>query len=203
MAHETHSTSPRHARDPHHGDASAAQAYAPESDASGVHDLSRWLRHFGTWRAHARWIFPDKALDTLEAAIRASELEHRCEIRLVIEAAMPLAAVWHGQTCRQRAVHLFRQLGIAHTNERTGILLYINLADHDIELIADKGVNALVPARTWDAVVARMSDGFREERYVQSVLDALETLRAIARESLPAHAGAVSANTLTDRPLML
>jgi uncharacterized membrane protein len=167
------------------------------------HDVSRWLRHFGTWRAHARWLFPDKALDALEAAIRASESEHRCEIRLVIEAAMPLAAVWHGHTCRQRAVQLFRQLGVAHTGERTGILLYINIADHDIELVADKGVNALVPARKWDAVVAQMSAGFRDERYVESVLEALDTLRGIARESLPAHAGAAPDNALTDRPLMI
>ncbi len=167
------------------------------------HDISRWLRHFGTWRAHARWLFPEKALNALEASIRDSETEHRCEIRLVIEAAMPLAAVWRGQTCRQRAVHLFRHLGVAHTSERTGILLYINIADHDIELIADKGVDALVSTRTWDTVVAQMSAGFRDERYVQSVLDALDTLRGIARESLPAHAGAAPDNALTDRPLMM
>ncbi|ODP35183.1 TPM domain-containing protein [Pandoraea sp. ISTKB] len=167
------------------------------------HDVSRWLRHAGTWRAHARWLFPDDALDTLEASIRDSEREHRCEIRLVIEAAMPLAAVWHGQTCRQRAVALFHQLGVAHTDARTGILLYINIADHDIELIADKGVNALVNSHRWDAVVAQMSAGFRDERYVQSVLDALNTLRGIARESLPAQAGAAPDNALTDRPLML
>ncbi|VVE07591.1 TPM domain-containing protein [Pandoraea anhela] len=167
------------------------------------HDISRWLRHAGTWRAHARWLFPDNALDTLEASIRDSEREHRCEIRLVIEAAMPLSAVWHGQTCRQRAVQLFHQLGVAHTGERTGILLYINIADHDIELIADKGVNALVSAHRWDAIVEQMSAGFRDERYVQSVLDALNTLRGIARESLPAHAGAAPDNALTDRPLML
>ncbi|VVE88208.1 hypothetical protein PBR20603_02157 [Pandoraea bronchicola] len=180
-----------------------AMTQEPITTQHKPHDVSRWLRHLGTWRAHARWIFPDKALDTLEAAIRESETEHRCEIRLVIEAAMPLAAVWQGHTCRQRAVHLFRQLGIAHTGERTGILLYINLADHDIELIADKGVNALVSPRTWDTVVTQMSAGFRDERYVQSVLDALNTLRGIARESLPAHAGAAPDNALTDRPLIL
>ncbi|WP_150577629.1 TPM domain-containing protein [Pandoraea aquatica] len=167
------------------------------------HDVSRWLRHAGTWRAHARWLFPDNALDTLEASIRESESEHRCEIRLVIEAAMPLANVWGGQTCRQRAVQLFHHLGVAHTSERTGILLYINIADHDIELIADKGVNALVDDHKWEAVVKQMSAGFRDERYVQSVLDALNTLRGIARESLPAHAGAAPDNALTDRPLML
>ncbi|WP_353190604.1 TPM domain-containing protein [Pandoraea pnomenusa] len=191
MTHDTSSTTSEPHRTPH------------EARHEQAHDVSRWLRHFGTWRAHARWIFPDRALDTLEAAIRASEAEHRCEIRLVIEAAMPLAAVWHGQSCRQRAVHLFRQLGVTHTSERTGILLYINLADHDIELVADKGVNALVPTHRWDAVVTQMSAGFRDERYVPSVLEALDTLRGIARESLPAHAGAAPANALTDRPLML
>ncbi|VVD84161.1 hypothetical protein PIN31009_01280 [Pandoraea iniqua] len=167
------------------------------------HNLSRWLRHLGTWRAHARWLFSDKALDTLEAAIRDSEADHRCEIRLVIEAAMPLGAVWQGHTCRQRALQLFRQLGIAHTGDRTGILLYINIADHDIELIADKAVNALVAPRTWDTVVAQMSAGFRDDQYVPSVLDALNTLRGIAREHLPAHAGAAPDNALTDRPLMI
>lgn len=167
------------------------------------HDLSRWLRHFGTWRTHARWLFPEKSLDTLEAAIRASEAEHRCEIRLVIEAAMPLGAVWHGQTCRHRAVHLFHELGIAHTSERTGILLYINVADHDIELIADKGVNALVARDVWDDVVARMSAGFRDGQFLDSALAALDDLRRIARQHLPAHPGRQADNALTDRPLML
>lgn len=167
------------------------------------HDLSRWLRHLGTWRAHARWMFPDKALDALEAAISASEADHRCEIRLVIEAAMPLGAVWHGQTCRQRAIHLFHRLGIAHTDERTGILLYINVADHDIELIADKGVNALVAADAWDEVVAQLSQGFRDQQYLDSALAALDRLRRIAHTHLPSHPGMASVNALTDRPLML
>ncbi|GAB3627752.1 TPM domain-containing protein [Pandoraea terrae] len=167
------------------------------------HDLSRWFRHLGTTRAHARWIFPEKALGALEAAIGASEAEHRCEIRLVIEAAMPLGAVWRGQTCRQRAVHLFHQLGIAHTDERTGILLYINVADHDIELLADRGVNTHVAADAWDGLVARLVDGFRQERYLDSALAALDELRVIARHFLPAHAGRQPDNALTDRPLML
>jgi len=167
------------------------------------HDLARWFRHLGTTRAHARWLFPEKALNTLEAAISASEAQHRCEIRFVIEAAMPLAQVWHGQTCRRRALHLFHQLGIAHTDERTGILLYINIADHDIEIVADRGVDTHVAANTWDGVVARLADGFKYERYLDSALAAINELCGIARRHLPAHMGHPPDNALTDRPLML
>lgn len=168
--------------------------------------LSRWLRHLGTWRAHARWMFPPRSLDAIEAAIRASEADHRCEIRLVIEAAMPLRQVWHGHTCRERATALFRQLHIGKTIGHTGILLYINVADHDIELVADKGITAIVPQDTWHEVVRILSQGFAQQRYQESALHALAALHRIATTHLPAHARAAGGdpgNQLSDRPLML
>lgn len=168
--------------------------------------LSRWLRHLGTWRAHARWMFPPRTLDDIEAAIRASEAEHRCEIRFVIEAAMPLHQVWRGHTCRERATALFRRLHVDKTIEHTGILLYINVADHDIELVADKGITAIVPPSTWQDVVSTLSQGFARQRYRDSALEALATLHRIAVAHLPAHTAATGddpGNQLSDRPLVL
>ncbi|TAL56485.1 TPM domain-containing protein [Pandoraea sp.] len=165
-------------------------------------DISRFFRHLGTLHAHARWLFPPRTLDAIEAAIRASEAEHRCEIRFVIEAAMPLREVWYGRTCRQRAQSLFRQLHVGRTEAHTGILIYINVADRDIELIADRAITDTVEPSAWSKVVELLSQGFRQQQYQQSALAALAELHAIAVTHLPARAGA-QVNELSDRPLIL
>jgi putative membrane protein len=59
---------------------------------------------------------------------------------------------------RQRAARLAREQfllqNLHHTEGRTGVLLFVSEAEHYVEVIADKGINAAVPAGTWDWVVA-------------------------------------------------
>jgi hypothetical protein len=103
--------------------------------------LKRMLRHVfhGPWSLKRR--FPARVLAAIETAVVSSETRHGGEIRFVIESALPLAAVVAGQSPRERAVTLFSQLGVWDTDENNGVLLYILLADRDVEVVADRGLN--------------------------------------------------------------
>src|SRR5262245_58387735 len=111
--------------------------------------LSRALRHFGTTPAAARKVFPKQAQDQLQHAVHDGEQHHRGEVRLVIESSLPVLHAWQGTTPRERARFLFSALEVWNTEDHTGVLLYINLADHAVELLADRGIDARVGPETW------------------------------------------------------
>lgn len=116
----------------------------------------RALRHLTTTTAHARRAFSPADLRQLEAAVREGERRHRGEVRIVIEASLPVRDAWAGVTPRQRARTLFGLLEVWNTHEHVGVLLYLNLADHAVEILADRG-SPLASSRTRGAPSARPS----------------------------------------------
>jgi putative membrane protein len=61
------------------------------------------------------------------------------------------------------AMEQFSIRGIAHKKDRTGILIFVSLAERYARIIADQGIAAHVPQAEWqgaiDALVAHMSGG--------------------------------------------
>src|SRR3970282_2059193 len=102
-------------------------------------DLKRIARHLFFPRR-----FPRKAMAAIEQAIAHGESTHRGEIRFAAEDALDGPALLAGQSARERAVEVFSQLGVWDTGENNGVLIYLLLADHDVEIVADRGVNARV-----------------------------------------------------------
>ena len=98
-----------------------------------------------------RRAFPQTTLDAIEAAIRASETTHSGEIRFAIENSLAGSWVWRGKTGRERAIEVFSNLRVWDTEHNSGVLVYLLLADHDIEIVADRGIAARVDASDWEA----------------------------------------------------
>ena len=114
--------------------------------------LARWLRHGSTGSWHRKRQFPTGTLTRIEAAIHACESLHPGEIRFAVEAALPLSAIWHGLSPRDRALEVFAQHRVWDTEHNNGVLIYVLLADRDVEIVADRGVgNARVPAAEWQS----------------------------------------------------
>src|SRR5258706_3526427 len=101
-------------------------------------------RHFLTDHLIARRKFSTQALKRIEDAIAAGERLHDGQVRFVVEASLPLAQVFRGLEPRARALQLFGQLGIWDTEHNSGVLVYLLLADKDVEIIADRGINRRV-----------------------------------------------------------
>jgi uncharacterized membrane protein len=166
-----------------------------------MHIGKRLWRHLVTTKHTARRLFPAASLQAIQSAIAAGEVTHRAEVRVIIEAALPLAFVLQGGTARRRAVELFTHYRVWDTEENCGLLLYINLADHKVEIVADRGVDRAVGKKDWQAVCQTVTSGFSAGVYHDSVPAALVQLNLL----LTGHYPQIGAhhNQLSDKPVML
>ena len=163
--------------------------------------LPRIWRHLVTTSAGSRRAFPEAALDDIQKIIAKGETLHRAEVRLVIEPSLSIQDVLNGKTSRERALELFSQYGIWDTEENCGILIYIELADHQVEIVADRGVDRIISESEWQDVCQTMTTGFARDSYGDAVIAALEKLNALLHVRFPDDESGV--NQLSDRPIML
>lgn len=168
--------------------------------------IKRLFTHLRTTQADVRRLFPENELDRIEAAVQSGEGGHHGELRIVIEASLPLSQVWDRVSPRERAQHVFRELDIWDTEANSGVLIYVNLADHAVEIVADRGFTAKVPASTWQQLCAAITTGFAQSNHVTALHGTIEALHQLARQHFPAPAGSHATrgnvNELPDRPLI-
>ena len=147
---------------------------------------ARAWRHLRSTSGAGRRAFPPATLAAIEAAIAAGEQRHRAEVRLIVEAALPLAAAFDNLSNRARARQLFAQYGVWDTEENCGVLVYINLAEQAVDIVADRNAGRRVAAADWQAVCARLTGGFAQGDFHHSTLAALEQLNALLQRHFPA-----------------
>ena len=123
--------------------------------------LSRALRHLLLPDWWVQRVFARSDLAAIGAAITAGEKAHRGELRFVVEGALPLASLWRDQSSRARAAELFASQRVWDTEENSGILIYVQLLDRRVEILADRGIAARVPQAEWDAICREMEGSFR------------------------------------------
>lgn len=164
--------------------------------------LKRALRHLCAPPLSARRIFPPEARHQLQVAVHAGEQHHRGEVRVAIETAMPVGHAWAGVTPRERARTLFGALEVWNTEDHSGVLLYINLADHAVELLADRGIDARVRPEAWREICNELTHGLAHDLSVRPVLHAVARIHALLVAHYPAADGH-NPNELDDRPIVL
>jgi len=163
--------------------------------------LGRIWRHLATTTAVAKRAFPDATLDAITAAVMTGEQTHRGEVRLVVEKSLPFAAAWDGITNRQRALAMFAECGVWDTEDNCGVLIYVNLAERKIDIVADRGIDRRIDAATWQAVCNTMTAGFAQGNFHDSTLAAIAQVNALLQMHFPANGS--RPNELPDRPAML
>lgn len=161
----------------------------------------RMLKHLLLPDWFVRRVFARGDLAAIGEAIAASEKSHRGELRFVVEAAMPLTSLWRDVTPRARAVDLFSTLRIWDTAENSGILIYVQLVDHRVEILADRGIAARVPQAEWDAICRAMEASFRRGEWRQGALQAVARAGELLARHFPA--GVSNPNELPDQPLVI
>jgi uncharacterized membrane protein len=163
-------------------------------------DWSRWFRHTFATAAALRRAFPAEALGRIEAAVDASEELHTGEIRVAIEGALEPSDVARGRTPRDRALELFAALGVWDTEANNGVLIYVLLADRDVEIVADRGFNGRVAQAEWAAVCDHMEREFRAGRYAQAVIAGVGEVGRIIGAHYPQRPGQRDEDELPNRP---
>ena len=148
--------------------------------------FGRLMRHLALpdwWVLRA---FPEQTLKRLEQAVAASEHGHRGELRFVAEASLPLRELLHDDSPRARAIELFSRLRVWDTEHNSGVLIYVQLIDHQVEIVADRGINARVGEVFWSAVCRRMESAFRDGQFESGTLQALNEITGALVEHFPA-----------------
>lgn len=161
----------------------------------------RFWRHLVTDEGSARRAFPAAALGRIEAAIAAGERTHRAQVAFAVEPALPLGRVIRGVAPRERALEVFGALRVWDTEENCGVLVYLLLADRDVEIVADRGIHAHVGPAAWEAICARMEALLREGRYAEGIAQGVGEISALLAVHSPRGAG--DRNELSDRPVIL
>ena len=161
--------------------------------------LMRILKH--RWlddRDSARTLGRD-GIERLEARVRSSEKAHSGEIRVCVEAGLPLSYLWQDLSARERAIMLFGKLRVWDTEANNGVLIYLLLAEHAIEIVADRGVARHVPDAHWQGIVAGMREAFRAGRYEEGLNAAIDAVDAMLARHFPLAPGQANPNELPDR----
>jgi uncharacterized membrane protein len=144
-----------------------------------------WVRHLFMPPWAWRRAFPRATLDAIEAAIRMSETRHGGEIRFAIENSLPGILAWRGMSGRERAIEMFSNLRVWDTEHNSGVLIYLLLADHDIEIVADRGIAARVAPAAWEAVAQTMEAAFRQREFERGALAGIEQIGALLAAHFP------------------
>jgi uncharacterized membrane protein len=160
--------------------------------------LSNLFNHW--FQLHRR--FPPALLDEITTAIAAGENAHRGEVRFAIESRLTPWAVLEGVDAPRRARQVFAQLRVWDTEHNSGVLFYVLMAEHRIEIVADRGVAARVTAAEWETICARMRDCYAREEWREGSIQGVAAAHALLRQHFPSD-GTDNPDELPDRPILL
>jgi uncharacterized membrane protein len=161
----------------------------------------RYFHNLLTTRFALTRTFPVRVLDSIERAIKASETRHGGEIGFAIETSLDLPALIHGTTARDRAIKAFSDLRIWDTAANNGVLIYILLAEKDIEIVADRGFGPCVQPSEWERVCDHLRQTFKEKQFEKGSLQAIEEVTEIIARHFPHTPGDI--NELPNRPAII
>jgi uncharacterized membrane protein len=163
--------------------------------------FSRLFKHLLLPNWWVQRVFARDDLAAIGDAITACEKSHRGELRFVVEGHLPLSVLWRDVLPRTRAIELFSNLRVWDTEENSGILIYVQLLDRRVEILADRGIAACVPQAEWDGICRGMEASFRRGEWRQGALQAVARAGELLARHFPA--GESNPNELPDQPLVL
>ena len=164
-------------------------------------NIQRIWRHFAMTQGRVNRAFPRATLGAIEQAINASETAHMGEIRFVVEGALDTAPLFGGQSARERAIELFSRLRIWDTEHNSGVLIYLLLADRQVEIVADRGIHAKAGSHAWATICGAMESAFKKSKFEDGVVQGIQAVTRQLTEHFPAGVG--NRNELPDKPLVL
>lgn len=164
-----------------------------------------WLRisrHLITGQLSIHRAFPEAALDRIEQAIKASEHSHDGEIVFAVEAALDLASLLKDKPARERAIDTFSLLRVWDTELNNGVLIYVLMADRDVEIIADRGIHGQVGQVGWESICQSMEAAFHQGQFEQGLLTGIAAITQQLQTFFPSlNRGGI--NELPNKPVIL
>lgn len=162
--------------------------------------ITRLFRHLllpDWWR---RRHLTETVVERIRATVARAEGGHGAEIKVAVEASLDLLPVLRGVTARERALDVFSALRVWDTEHNDGVLLYVLLADRDVEIVADRGLSDRVSQADWERICREMEALFRAGRQEEALLQGAAEIGKVLEDAYP---GEKNTNQLSDHPVML
>jgi uncharacterized membrane protein len=163
--------------------------------------IGRIGKHLLEHRWKARRLFPPRVLAAIEQAIKTGETTHSGQVRFVVEGALDGAPLFRNQPARERAIDIFAQLRIWDTVHNNGVLIYLLLADRDVEIVADRGIDVKVGAAGWEKICRDMERDFKAGKFESGVIRGIEAVSRQLARYFPAQGK--GPNELPDAPVVI
>lgn len=186
----------------HTGDKTLLTSHvAPEQKVK--RSYGRWFKHMVSFKS-AKNLLSKQQLDAIAAAIQSAEMGHQGEIQVVIEGHLP-ASIALDYDCRHRAECLFAHYRVWDTEYNSGVLIYLNLCEHQLELVADRGINQAVSHRDWSTLCEEMTRHFAQDHYLEGLVHGIDTISQLIQTYLYQKQQVVTnaSNELLDRAYIL
>lgn len=170
--------------------------------------ICRFFKHLVSNHWQVKRYFTTEALRRIETATMHNEKSHLGEIRFVVEAGLHPYEIIFNKTPRKRAIELFGRLNIWDTEHNNGVLIYLLLADRDVEIVADRGIHQHVGQAQWESICQEMEAMFKQGQFETGVLAGIEKIGALLAQHFPANASITHTkksgrNEISDKPLVL
>ncbi len=174
-----------------------------------LYKIQRLLKHLWFDASDAQRTVTSDMLERLTQRVAASESRHTGQIRLYVEAALPLSYLWRLEQqsgmqalVRERAVMLFGKLRVWDTEHNNGVLIYLQLAEQAIEIVADRGVARQVSAQQWQLMTEHMANAFKNKQFEDGLTQAIGEVTSVLAEHFPLTKGTGNTNELPDEPVL-
>lgn len=163
--------------------------------------IKRLFRHMFSWSGVVRQYFPKDSMRAIENAIAASEKTHLGEICFVVESNLDIFDIFRKKSAKRRAIEVFSQFHVWDTAQNNGVLIYLLLADHDFEILADRGIHAHVGSEGWEQISHEMEQHFKKGDFELGVLHGIAKIT----EHLDVHfpSNSVNVNELSNAPIVI
>src|SRR5450631_3909454 len=161
----------------------------------------RLLKHRRFDEGDTKRALGEGALQRIETRVAASEARHSGQIRVCVEAGLPLSYLRRDASARERAVAMFGKLRVWDTEHNNGVLIYLLLAERCIEIVADRGLNRHVEVVQWGAIAADMGVGFQGGEIEVALNRAIDAVDALLVRHFALAQGEVNPNELPDAPV--
>ena len=166
-----------------------------------VMNMQRIIRHLLSPPWRVRHTFPVQSLRAIESVIRETEETHQGQVRFVVEAALDFMPLLRNQTARERAIEVFSRFRIWDTEQNNGVLIYVLLADHDVEILADRGIHNLVGKQSWESICRQMEAAFKQKQFEAGVVAGIRAVSEHLARHYPGQG--IQRNELPDVPIVL
>ncbi len=178
--------------------------------------FSTFLKHLWLDADDASRVISPNVLQQLTALVAVREQSHHGQIRICIEASLPLSYLWRvgphhslSELVRERALMMFSKLRVWDTAHNSGVLIYVLLAEHAIEVVADRGMALHISSAQWAELVTQMSEDFKTHSYQDGLTRAIDAVSSLLVQHFPRRSedglpgASRPSNELPDAPVLL